>query len=129
MIDENDYETLTYYADGRNLDTLWDAWQHSEKQTFIQRRDIFLWILERLLKEGRIKLHKNGVFLEGSIEEQIAQFREKFPKAEKDADRICTKPGYEVPYEGFGMNLWWFMDICPAGVAWRKGDGQYIIVD
>ncbi len=129
MIAESDYQTVTYFGNGRALDVLWDAWQGSETQSFDQRRDIFLWILERLLKEGSVKLHKNGVFLESSIEDQIETFKQAFPKDMKDADRVCTKPSYEVPYEDFGMNVWWFMDSCPAGIAWQVEDGSYEIAD
>lgn len=61
------------------------------------------------------------------IDEQVDAFRQAFPKSEEDADRLCTKPGYEAPYKGFGMNVWWFLDVCPAGVAWRQQDGSYLI--
>jgi hypothetical protein len=116
MIAESDYRTVTYFGNGRALDVLWDAWQGSEIQSFDQRRDVFLWILERLLKEGSIKLHKSGVFLESAIEDQIEAFRHAWPKNIKNS-------GYEDFY-------WWFFDPeCPAGIAWRREDGSYEIAD
>ena len=96
---------------------------------FDVRRETFLWILDQLLREGRIKLHKNTTFLETSIDDQVNAFRRAFPRSEEHADRVCTKPGYEAPYKGFGMNVWWFLDVCPAGVAWRQPDGSYQIAD
>jgi len=129
MLDDAEFNNIVYYGDGRCLHVLWDAWDGWENQTFAERREIFLWILERLLREGRIKLHKKSLFLDTPIEEQLAVFRRAFPESMEDADRLCTKPGYESPYEGFGMNVWWFMDVCPAGVAWRHADGSYVIAD
>ena len=97
--------------------------------SFEYRRDIFLWVLERLLKEGRIKLHKNGVFLEGSIEEQIEMFKKGFPKNEQDAHWQVFNTNEPQAKLSTAMGLWFFMDSCPAGVAWRDDKGQYIIAD
>lgn len=115
---------------------LWLATHYDEyerdiegKISFGERHDIFFRALERLLNDGRIKLHKNGVLQEAPVETQVDAFRQVFPKSEEHADRICTKPGYESPYKGFGMNVWWFMDVCPFGVAWRQADGSYQIAD
>lgn len=83
---------------------------------FESRSQSFFWLLERLLREGHIKLHKNGVFYESPIDEQVEMFRRAFPESEK-------KSGYEDFY-------WWFFDDeCPAGVAWRQADGSYQIAD
>ena len=117
------------YIDGHSIAGLWSVSKRICSDNFLKRRDAFLWILEHLLIEGRIKLHKDKFFLESSIEDQIKLFKEAFPKDEHDADRICIKPGMEMLYEGFGMNVWWFLDSCPAGVAWRQDDGHYEIAD
>ena len=107
------YETLIPKIVESDLLDFWLATHFDESGSdiekniqFDQRRDIFLWILERLLREKRIKLHKNRLLLEIPIEKQIELFKNVFPKNKKDADRICTKPGYEVPYEDFGMIVW-----------------------
>ena len=61
-------------------------------------------------------MHKNGVFLDTPIEEQVEAFRRAFPESVADS-------GYEDFY-------WWFFDeACPAGVAWRHADGSYVIAD
>lgn len=98
----------THYAsDGADI-------EHSVK--FGERRDAFIWVLERLLREGRIKLHKKGKFLESPIEEQIQAFRNAWPVS--------------VEATGYKDFYWWFFDpVCPAGVAWRLPDGTYEIED
>jgi hypothetical protein len=120
------YLELVLWCYERHLGTLW-IYLEDDYPNFFERCNAFFEILERLIRDGRIKLHKNGVFLNNSIEVQIELFKKAFPKDEHDADRICTKPGMEAPYEGFGMNVWWFLDSCPAGVAWRQADGHYEI--
>ncbi|MGA0569789.1 DUF596 domain-containing protein [Variovorax sp. VNK109] len=106
------------YADDSTSGSLALLWSNVPYHwsTFEEHRDVFLWAFERLLREGRIKLHKNGVFLEGSIEEQVEAFRRAWPASE-------AASGYEDFY-------WWFFDEnCPAGVAWRHVDGNYVIAD
>ncbi len=136
MLSEKLYEGLFPQVVEGNLFDFWLATQYDENgkdiQEFIKfsdRREVFFFILEHLLRDGRIKLYKNGIFLETSIEDQIKLFRQAFPKNETDADRICTLPGKKAPYEGFGMNVWWYLDKCPVGVAWRQDDGHYEIAD
>ena len=120
---------MVYLSIGSPLTDLWYATEYDANNnkipaessngyniSFEYRRDIFLWLLERLLKEGRIKLHKKGVFIEASIEKQIEMFKKAWPASIKAS-------GYEDFY-------WWFFDDdCPAGVAWRDDKGQYIIAD
>ena len=106
-----------------NLVDFWLATHYDEDNkdieeiiNFSDRREIFLWVLERLLREGRVKLYKNGIFLKSSIEDQIKLLKKYWPESEKAS-------GYEDFY-------WWFFDPeCPAGIAWRKDDGSYEIAD
>lgn len=46
----------------------------------------FFGVLERLLKEGKIKLAKNGKLLDGTINEQIERFKSVLPKTEEEID-------------------------------------------
>lgn len=81
--------------------------------TFLARRDAFLWVLERLLREGKLKLAKNGVLLEGTPEELVAKFRQAWPKDEAASG-----------YEDFG---WWFFDDeCPGEAVWPQPDGRFL---
>jgi hypothetical protein len=75
--------------------------------------------LERLLKEGSIKLHKKGVFLESSIEDQIEAFRRAWPNSDKPYPNHPDADFY----------LWFFDSECPAGIAWRQEDDSYEIAD
>jgi hypothetical protein len=126
MLNETQYELTYTKCIGAAIDTIWrmlnpihNSWTGFEGlgfEDFIKRREAFLWILQVLLKEGRIKLHRNGIFLESSIKDQINLFRKAWPSSIKAS-------GYEDFY-------WWFFDPeCPAGIAWRREDGSYEIAD
>lgn len=122
------FDEIVGNAETQSLNGIWSQLSFDTK-CFERRKELFLWILERLLSDERIKLHRKGTFLQGNVEEHIKMFRHAWPVSEDDADRMCTKPGYEAPYKHFGMDVWWFMDVCPAGVAWRMPDGSYQIAD
>ena len=124
MLSEQRYKLVSQKCRESAIDTLWEIFNPSHDlwtgfnglgfENFLNRRDVFLWTLERLLREGCIKLHKNGVFLKSSIEDQIKLFKKSWPDSE-------AASGYEDFY-------WWFFDPeCPAGIAWRKEDGSYEI--
>ncbi|MDO9436648.1 DUF596 domain-containing protein [Hydrogenophaga sp.] len=105
---------------------LWLATHYDENETdaadhvsFMERRDAFCWAVERLLQEGRIRLHKDGKFLETSIDEQVERFRSAWPSSEKPYPQHLDADFY----------LWFFDPACPAGVAWRQPDGSYLIAD
>jgi hypothetical protein len=109
-----------------NLVDFWLATHYDENNKdvegmidFSDRREIFLWILDRLLREGHVKLHKNGVFLGSSIEDQIEAFRQAWPKTDKPYPNHPDADFY----------LWFFDPECPAGIAWRKDDGSYEIAE
>ena len=121
---EDRYEEIAANAETQALDGIWSQLIY-DSTVFSCRRDLFLWVLDRLLREKRIKLHKRGVFLTGSVDEQVEAFRRALPTSEEDADRQCTMPGR--PPARFGMDFWWFLDICPAGVAWRRSDDSYVV--
>lgn len=105
------------YADGNPIVGLWYPSKRIFGHDFPKSRDAFLWILERLLREGRIKLHKNGVFFENSIQDQVENFRKAWPKTDKPYPNHPDADFY----------LWFFDQECPAGIAWRQDDGHYEI--
>ncbi len=126
MLSEERYKLVSQKCQESAIDTLWEIFDPSHDlwtgfnglgfEKFLNRRDVFLWMLERLLREGCIKLHKNGIFLKSSVEDQIKLFKKSWPDSE-------AASGYEDFY-------WWFFDPeCPAGIAWRKEDGSYEISD
>lgn len=102
-------------AETQALSGIWSQLQH-DAPFFTDRRELFLYVVDRLLREEHIKLHKDAVLLEGNVHEQVEAFRRAFPANE-------AASGYEEFY-------WWFFDDeCPAGVAWRKPDGGYQIAE
>ncbi|MCT7329107.1 DUF596 domain-containing protein [Ralstonia mojiangensis] len=84
-------------------------------ESFAQRRADFLDLMERLLREGRLYLAKNGVLLTGSVEEITAAFRAAFPNSDADVDMG-------------GAGTWFFTDACPGSAVWAvkgpSGDEQ-----
>ncbi|EBC0776157.1 DUF596 domain-containing protein [Salmonella enterica] len=71
---------------------------------------MFLWVLERLLNEGKIKLAKNGKFLDGTIDEQFECFKSVFPKTEEEIND----------------GIWFFDELCPGGAVWVLDDGSLV---
>lgn len=92
-----------------------------EWNNFEEHRDAFFYVLERLLKEGRIKLANNALVLarkrgepwddekylaKGMIEEQLELFRAAWPESE-------AATGYE------DFDWWFFDDACPYCPVWQ----------
>ena len=123
---EAQYSVFLQKSEHGNLVDLWLATHYGPDGsdveasiTFSDRQEAFLWALERLLQEGRIKPHKNGVFLEMSIDELIDAIRQAWPLSEKP---YPTHPDAD-------FYLWFIDPACPAGIAWRQVDGSYLIAD
>ncbi|MBB6759383.1 DUF596 domain-containing protein, partial [Escherichia coli] len=90
LLNDKQYNELCEAAEGRNLGAVFSYSEPEEPPplnfSFEERKKVFLWVLTRLLKEGRIKLAKHGKFLEGSVEEQVERFRQAFPKTEEEME-------------------------------------------
>lgn len=71
-------------------------------------KEFFFYAIELLMKQGHLKLAKNGCFLTGTIEQQIELFKQKFPKSK--ADTLDKDPNM--------FHTWWFSEACPAGAVW-----------
>lgn len=113
LISEALYKELSADCDGRDLNSLWFYLQNDFKE-FSLCRDAFFWIVKRWLEDGVIKLEnmRSHVPMTGSIDEQISQFRQSFPKTEAEM-------------EG---GLWFFDVACPVGSTWQLSlgeDGQW----
>ncbi|MDC9589349.1 DUF596 domain-containing protein [Xenorhabdus sp. XENO-10] len=111
MLSEHEYKEIWTAAETRPLTAVWSYSEPENSDsliTFDERKKIFFWILERLLREGRIKLAKHGNFLEGSVDEQIEFFRQAFPKNE----------------EGIEDSIWFFDESCPGEAVWVLEDGS-----
>ena len=84
-IDDEIYERTIEEIEGFAADALWltTKW-HYKELTYEERKQFFLSVMYRLMKEGRLKLAFQGKFLEGTIEEQVALYSERWPKNEAD---------------------------------------------
>jgi hypothetical protein len=69
---------------------------------FVLKRQLFFNILQKLMRDDKVRLAKNGIFLIGSIEEQIALFEKAFPISEEAMD----------------SGIWFFDVECLAGAVW-----------
>ncbi|EDM0764297.1 DUF596 domain-containing protein [Salmonella enterica] len=107
MLNYDEFKHLCEALEGRNLQAGWWSTE-SFSGDFNNRVTFFFWLFERLLKEGRIKLAKHGKFLEGSVEEQVALFRQVFPHTEAEMED----------------GLWFFDESCPGGAVWVLEDGS-----
>jgi hypothetical protein len=119
MLDDELIKKISFEENGRELSHVW-GWAYDEGDDFESRRDVFFWILDSLLRGGYIKFRKmnGGEVLEGTPEELVELFRKAWPVSELAADKISYLPGSEYIGSGGGMDLWFFMDECPAGVMW-----------
>ena len=88
-IDDEIYERTIEEIEGFAADALWltTKW-HYKELTYEERKQFFLSVMYRLMKEGRLKLAFQGKFLEGTIEEQVALYSERWPKNEADLDEV-----------------------------------------
>lgn len=92
------------------------VWQHMTVELLElscdnpDRVNIFFSLLERLMLAGDIKLACDGVFLVGSISDQLNVLRAAWP----------LEPG-EDDLDGFGF---WFLEEAPAGLVWIDSDGD-----
>ncbi|XQK57440.1 VENN motif pre-toxin domain-containing protein [Escherichia coli] len=104
LLNDKQYNELCEAAEGRNLGAVFSYSEPEEPPplnfSFEERKKIFLWVLTRLLKEGRIKLAKHGKFLEGSVDEQVERFRQAFPKTEEEMED----------------GIWFFDESCPGAL-------------
>ena len=105
-----------------NLVDLWLATQYdahdfdvSDRLPFEERRELFLWSLGQFLANGKLRLMKNGAYLNGTPEEQVALFRQGFPASEIPDPR----------YPNEDASFWFYWEECPGEAVWRvkKPDG------
>nr|WP_247313697.1 DUF596 domain-containing protein [Ralstonia pseudosolanacearum] len=113
MLAGDQYNFIVEGCEGMELDAIWDyfsvpfgtKFMPHDLESFDSRREGFLWVVERLVDEGRVILVdvSNHVPLEGCARLQIERFRQAFPKNDAEMDR----------------GLWFFSADCPGGVAWQ----------
>lgn len=91
-------------------------WQHMTVELlgssidYASRVNLFFSLMERLMLEGNIRLAYDGVFLVGTIQDQLDVLKEAWPEEAGEDD-----------LDGFGL---WFITEAPAGVVWIDSDGK-----
>ncbi|MFB2538657.1 MULTISPECIES: DUF596 domain-containing protein [unclassified Acinetobacter] len=82
-------------------------------------KQVFFDVIGYAMQQGWLRLAKNGVFLTGSIDEQIQLFKDKFPKSKMDT----------LEKDPIHFDIWFFADSCPAGAVWvyqLEDDSEYL---
>ncbi len=104
------YEWIRDGCEGMELDAVWD-YVIEDASTFEDRKALFLHVLERLLREGHIKLiHLHTrIPMCGTVKEQIQQFSDAFPKTMEQMDLGWRE----------GSGTWFLTEQCPGGSAWQ----------
>ncbi|WP_363800459.1 DUF596 domain-containing protein [Lysobacter firmicutimachus] len=112
MNEDDIYATILDSAFGLSLGAIW---QHLGVEvsgcdmSYLQRKELFLRIMGRLLSDGWVKLAREGELLAGDSYGQLELLRTAWP----------NDPGAD-DLDGFGH---WFLIDAPAGVVWIAEDG------
>lgn len=107
------YNSVLRSAFGLSMGVIW---QHMAVELlgssvdYARRVNLFFSLMERLMLEGDVRLAHDGLFLVGTIQDQLNVLKEAWPK----------EPG-EDDLDGFGL---WFITEAPAGVVWIDSDGK-----
>lgn len=113
MLTEEQYEELWMAAEGQTLGAVLYCSVPTEPPPldfpFSERRKIFFWALERLMREGHLKLAKYEKFLEGSVDEQLEVLYRAFSKTKAEMED----------------GIWFFDEDCPGGAVWVLEDGSF----
>lgn len=121
MLNENLVNEILEQCEQGELDRVWE-YASDEGDEFAKRRRAFLWVLERMLQSGRVRLKHMHTkkYLTGSIEEQVALFNAALPKTALEADtHLPPYPDFASDVgTGRGMYYWFLDKSCPSGIEW-----------
>ncbi|WP_343637620.1 DUF596 domain-containing protein [Roseateles sp.] len=98
------FEYIRDGIEGMELDALWD-YALEASDFFDEQRQFFFMILEKLIREGNIRLiHMHTkVPMSGTAEQQIDAFMKVFPRGAEEMNG----------------GLWFFSEECPGGSLWQ----------
>lgn len=112
------YQAVIASARGLSLGALW---QHLEiecrtiPENRALRKALFIGLLQQLLNTGQARLASDGVFLTGTVEEQLQQLAEAWPQ-----------PDSEDELDALDETGLWFLARAPAGLVWTMTDGREV---
>ncbi|WP_145594086.1 DUF596 domain-containing protein [Yersinia aleksiciae] len=115
LYSHDEYKLFQDELEGGSIGTLWSAMRADnfgkDDLSFNDKKAYFFELLQRLMQDGKIKLAKHGVFLGGTIEEQIARYKAAFPKTEQE-------------WKARAEDVWFFDEDCPGGIVWVHDNGD-----
>lgn len=90
------YHSILESASGYSMGRMWQHvanYMKDMNEPYKIRKDVFFKLLEKLMKDGHIRLASHGVFLSGTIEEQIQSIKDiwwphPFEDEDNDLDDI-----------------------------------------
>jgi hypothetical protein len=111
MLTSKEYNHIKAFSEFGSFYLLWGQCvpfsSEINNYSFKKKKEIFFEVLTKLLEDDCLKLHKKGILLKGTIDEQLQVFYKNFPNNDDEME------------EG----LWFYYDNCPAEPAWLKKDG------
>jgi len=118
-IEDVQYEEIIETIEGGGAHYLWDLINCRKlgvSSSYEDRKCFFLSVMYRLMKEGRVKLAFHGIFWDGTIEEQIQRYSDRWPKDEADLFHVDFQ--YTVDADGNVVDMW-----PEGGFVWIYEDG------
>ncbi|WP_025374270.1 DUF596 domain-containing protein [Advenella mimigardefordensis] len=108
---------------GRDASTLWiyvcSNAPRTSATSYQMCKSFFLFVVHRLMKEGRLKLAYRGKYCSGSIEEQVQDYSDRWPEDWDMLDRINFQ--FTVDSDGRFVDFW-----PKCGFIWVYKDGSEI---
>lgn len=113
ILDEDLYAVIVRNISGQALNGLWSIldslgldlpYPVLVESNFVLKRSLFFWVLKRLMLAEKLRFAKSGIFLLGTVDDQINILSDAFPESEGAVDG--------------GIICWFFDDECPAGAVW-----------
>lgn len=105
MISDKRCRFIFRHAKGMALDAVW-LYLEDDSDSYEDRKENFLWVLKRMVSEGAIKFAKNGISIAGG--DAVEMLKDAFPEDD----------------ESVNNGVWFFTDLCPAGIGWIMPDGS-----
>lgn len=107
MLSDEEFKFIIDNTQGMALDAIWLYLEENGK-SYNDRKTKFLWVFNRMLSDGIIKLEKNEVLIDAPIEDVINNFHLSLPENDEDVNN----------------GVWFFTESCPAGIGWALPDGS-----
>ncbi|MEF9406468.1 hypothetical protein B7R77_07590 [Ralstonia solanacearum K60] len=105
MLSNERYRFIVDHTKGMALDAVW-LYLEDDSESYEDRQGKFLWMLERMVSDGIVIFAKNGSSIEGK--DAVEKFRGAFPEDDENVNN----------------GVWFFTDLCPAGIGWVMPDGS-----